>query len=139
MEKLKAWSDLCDALKVFGTALMSGECANVEAPAVVPAAPAPKKSKTKKAPEPEPVEDDSDIVDVSEMKMEEDSFDDLEFEDEKQDEPVVTAIDLRYALVDYAKQNGKEAAYKVLGKFGAKRVDDLKESEYSKVLQALKK
>lgn len=143
MEKLKAWSELCDALKFFGTVLMSGEVPEVkqkEAPKGAPAATV-KKAKAKKAPEPEPMEDDIDVVDVSEMKMQEDDFENLDFEEEKEEAPApaITAIDLRYALVDYAKKNGKDAAYAVLGKFGAKRVDDLKESEYPKVLAALKK
>lgn len=53
----------------------------------------------------------------------------------KEDGP--TEDDVRTALVEFAQSNTKEAAYAILGKYGAKKVNELKPADLSKVLTEL--
>lgn len=80
---------------------------------------APKKSKA--APEQE------------EFDFEENDFDGLDEEQTEEDAPAVTEIELRNALLELARAHGKEKAYACLEKFGAKKVNELDESDYGKV------
>ena len=45
--------------------------------------------------------------------------------------------DLKRALVEYAKKESKEKAYKVLEKYGAQKVSGLKKADYGKVMAAV--
>ena len=54
---------------------------------------------------------------------------------ETADEPAYTIEQVRAAFTKYAKQNGKEAAKKLLEKFGAGKVTELKESDYAAVMK----
>lgn len=54
-----------------------------------------------------------------------------EVEEEKAE---FTEEQVREALKNYAKDNGKEEAYKVLAQFGAKKIADIKESQFSDVM-----
>lgn len=53
----------------------------------------------------------------------------------KEDGP--TEDDVRTALVEFAQSNSKDAAYAILGKYGAKKVNELKKEDLSKVLTEL--
>jgi len=48
--------------------------------------------------------------------------------------PEHTAEEMREALKAYARENGKEEAYKVLAQFGAKKIADIKEAQFSEVM-----
>lgn len=54
---------------------------------------------------------------------------------ETTDEPAYTIEQVRAAFTKYAKQNGKEAAKKLLEKFGAGKVTELKASDYAAVMK----
>jgi|LULL01.1.fsa_nt_gb hypothetical protein len=63
---------------------------------------------------------------------EDDDFADFgEVEEEKAE---FTADQVRDALKAYAKDNGKDEAYKVLAQFGAKKIADIKEKDFSDVM-----
>lgn len=49
----------------------------------------------------------------------------------------ITEAQLRSALVEFAQTNGKEGAYAVLGKYGAKKVNELKKEDFPRVLAEL--
>lgn len=53
----------------------------------------------------------------------------------KEDGP--TEDDVRTALVEFAQSNSKDQAYAILGKYGAKKVNELKKEDLSKVLTEL--
>lgn len=129
--KMKAWKEFCESLLKLGMVLIQESPAmEAEAPVEVETKPEPaKKSKAKKEkvkePEPEPELSDEDL----DLLLDDNDSDETEVE--------ITPLDLRTALVDYAKEYGKDAAYGVLAKFKAKKVDDLKASDYPKVMEAL--
>lgn len=54
---------------------------------------------------------------------------------ETADEPVYTIEQVRAAFTKYAKANGREAAKKLLEKFGAGKVTELKENDYAAVMK----
>lgn len=54
---------------------------------------------------------------------------------ETADEPVYTIEQVRAAFTKYAKANGREAAKKLLEKFGAGKVTELKEGDYAAVMK----
>lgn len=54
---------------------------------------------------------------------------------ETADEPAYTIEQVRAAFTKYAKANGREAAKKLLEKFGAGKVTELKESDYAAVMK----
>lgn len=67
-----------------------------------------------------------------ESAEEDDEFGDFgEVEEEKSE---FTADQVREALKKYAKDNGKDEAYKVLAQFGAKKIADIKEDQFSDVM-----
>lgn len=87
-------------------------------------------------------EEETDVISASDLKNEpeagdEDDFGDLLDDEEEEAEEEITEQVLRSKLVDFAKAKSKDEAYKVLGKFGAKKVQDLKPSQYGKVHSAL--
>ena len=51
------------------------------------------------------------------------------------DEPDYTIEQVRAAFTKYARTNGKEAAKKLLEKFGAGKVTELKEGDYAAVMK----
>lgn len=51
------------------------------------------------------------------------------------DEPVYTIEQVRAAFTKYAKRDGKEAAKKLLEKFGAGKVTELKKTDYAAVMK----
>ena len=94
--------------------------------------PAPKEEKPKRkrrtkaeiaaekaAKEAAPVEDDFEAEEVAEAEV--------------VTQPTVDQDTLKKALVNYAKTNGKEKAFGILGKYGAKKVADLDPSAYGEV------
>lgn len=54
---------------------------------------------------------------------------------ETADEPVYTIEQVRAAFTKYAKRDGKEAAKKLLEKFGAAKVTELKPEDYAAVMK----
>lgn len=58
-----------------------------------------------------------------------------DYTEETADEPVYTIEQVRAAFTKYAKQNGKEAAKKLLEKFGAGKVTELKPEDYAAVMK----
>ena len=59
----------------------------------------------------------------------------VEAKEEKKSE--ITEDQLRTALVEYAQANSKEGAYAILGKYGAKKVNELKKEDFPRVLAEL--
>lgn len=59
----------------------------------------------------------------------------VEAKEEKKSE--ITEDQLRTALVEYAQANNKDAAYAILGKYGAKKVNELKKEDFPRVLAEL--
>lgn len=57
--------------------------------------------------------------------------------EETADEPAYTIEQVRAAFTKYAKQNGKEAAKKMLEKFGAGKVTEIKAGDYAAVMKAV--
>lgn len=57
--------------------------------------------------------------------------------EETADEPAYTIEQVRAAFTKYAKQNGKEAAKKLLEKFGAGKVTELKPEDYAAVMKGV--
>lgn len=55
--------------------------------------------------------------------------------EETEEEPEYTIEQVRAAFTKYAKQNGKEAAKKLLEKFGAGKVTELKKTDYAAVMK----
>ena len=55
--------------------------------------------------------------------------------EETADEPEYTIEQVRAAFTKYAKTNGKEAAKKLLEKFGAGKVTELKPEDYAAVMK----
>lgn len=55
--------------------------------------------------------------------------------EETEEEPAYTIEQVRAAFTKYAKQNGKEAAKKLLEKFGAGKVTELKKTEYAAIMK----
>lgn len=55
--------------------------------------------------------------------------------EETADEPEYTIEQVRAAFTKYAKTNGKEAAKKLLEKFGAGKVTELKQTDYAAVMK----
>ena len=55
--------------------------------------------------------------------------------EETADEPEYTIEQVRAAFTKYAKQNGKEAAKKLLEKFGAGKVTELKKTDYAAIMK----
>ena len=51
------------------------------------------------------------------------------------DEPEYTIEQVRAAFTKFAKQNGKEAAKKLLEKFGAGKVTELKKTDYAAIMK----
>lgn len=58
-----------------------------------------------------------------------------DYTEETADEPAYTIEQVRAAFTKYAKQNGKEAAKKLLEKFGAAKVTELKPEDYAAVMK----
>ena len=58
-----------------------------------------------------------------------------DYMEETADEPAYTIEQVRAAFTKYAKTNGKEAAKKLLEKFGAGKVTELKESDYAAIMK----
>lgn len=56
---------------------------------------------------------------------------------ETADEPAYTIEQVRAAFTKFAKQNGKEAAKKLLEKFGAGKVTEIKAGDYAAVMKAV--
>lgn len=70
-------------------------------------------------------------------EVSEDDFD-SDFGDASSDaEPEITPELLRTKLVEYAQKHSKEKAYSILGKYGAKKVNDLKPDKFQKVYNEL--
>ena len=57
--------------------------------------------------------------------------------EETEEEPAYTIEQVRAAFTKYAKQNGKEAARKLLEKFGAGKVTELKPEDYAAVMKGV--
>lgn len=57
--------------------------------------------------------------------------------EETEEEPAYTIEQVRAAFTKYAKQNGKEAAKKLLEKFGAGKVTEIKAGDYAAVMKAV--
>ena len=57
--------------------------------------------------------------------------------EETADEPAYTIEQVRAAFTKYAKQNGKEAAKKLLEKFGAGKVTEIKAGDYAAIMKAV--
>ena len=57
--------------------------------------------------------------------------------EETADETAYTIEQVRTAFTKYAKQNGKEAAKKLLEKFGAAKITELKPEDYAAVMKAV--
>ena len=57
--------------------------------------------------------------------------------EETADEPAYTIEQVRAAFTKYAKQNGKEAAKKLLEEFGAGKVTEIKAGDYAAVMKAV--
>lgn len=55
--------------------------------------------------------------------------------EETEEEPEYAIEQVRAAFTKYAKQNGKEAAKKLLEKFGAGKVTELKKTDYAAVMK----
>jgi hypothetical protein len=106
---------LSHARKTFSDLAKRGGEAVVKTPAEVKS---PKKTKTAVAP---PVEDE---VDLGDGETEEVSSD-------------PTLEDVIEALQTYAETNTRDAAKKILASFKVKSVQDLKESDYPKILKKL--
>lgn len=53
------------------------------------------------------------------------------------DEPAYTIEQVRAAFTKYAKTNGREAAKKLLEKFGAGKVTELKKTDYAAVMKGV--
>lgn len=77
---------------------------------------------------------DSEGVAILKAEEDEDFGDFGEASKEEPEAPEFTAEQVRSALKDYAKSNGKEEAYKVLAQFGAKKIADIKEQDFSDVM-----
>ena len=58
-----------------------------------------------------------------------------DYTEETADEPEYTIEQVRAAFTKYAKQNGKEAAKKLLEKFGAGKVTELKKTDYAAIMK----
>lgn len=58
-----------------------------------------------------------------------------DYTEETEEEPAYTIEQVRAAFTKYAKQNGKEAAKKLLEKFGAGKVTELKPEDYTAVMK----
>lgn len=57
--------------------------------------------------------------------------------EETEEEPEYAIEQVRAAFTKYAKQNGKEAAKKLLEKFGAGKVTEIKAGDYAAVMKAV--
>lgn len=57
--------------------------------------------------------------------------------EETEEEPAYTIEQVRAAFTKYAKQNGREAAKKLLEKFGAGKVTELKPEDYAAVMKGV--
>lgn len=55
--------------------------------------------------------------------------------EETEEEPEYAIEQVRAAFTKYAKQNGKEAAKKLLEKFGAGKVTELKKTDYAAIMR----
>ena len=55
--------------------------------------------------------------------------------EETEEEPEYAIEQVRAAFTKYAKQNGKEAAKRLLEKFGAGKVTELKKTDYAAVMK----
>ena len=55
--------------------------------------------------------------------------------EETEEEPAYTIEQVRAAFTKYAKTNGKEAAKKLLEKFGAGKVAELKKGDYAAIMK----
>ena len=55
--------------------------------------------------------------------------------EETSEEPEYAIEQVRAAFTKYAKQNGKEAAKKLLEKFGAGKVTELKKTDYAAIMR----
>ena len=58
-----------------------------------------------------------------------------DYTEETADAPAYTIEQVRAAFTKYAKQNGKEAAKKLLEKFGAGKVTELKKTDYAAIMK----
>lgn len=91
--------------------------------------------------------DDESENDGDEAEADDEGEDEDEVEADEDDAPTVkkkgegkkgpSLDDVLSALRDYAKENGKDAANKILKKFGVKSAHDLDESDYPKMLKKL--
>jgi len=132
---LEAWLDEAPTSAVVNEKASSDPVAEEVSPKSVTT----KKSKAKAEKKEEIV--DTDPFEMNDLKNEPeadvDDFGDLE--ERKEEKVDVTPELLRKTLVDFARAKSKEEAYEVLGKFGAKKVQDLKPADHEKVYNALKK
>lgn len=55
----------------------------------------------------------------------------------KEEKGSITEDQLRNALVEFAQENSKDEAYAILGKYGAKKVNELKKEDFPRVLAEL--
>ena len=120
IETLKHLGAACVAL----AELMQGtESVAVAEPLPMPVEKAPRKSKK---------EDAAKVDKVEETEAKQTKPEELE-----KPAPDITEDQLRTALVNFAQKNSKEQAYAVLGKYGAKKVNELKKADFPKVLKDL--
>lgn len=74
---------------------------------------------------------------VVEAEEPEETEEEIEASDESEESDEITEDDLRTKLVEFAQENGKDAAYAILGKYKAKKVNELDEKHYAKVMAEL--
>jgi hypothetical protein len=114
--------------------------ANAQAKATAPTTETPKTVKKAKARKPEDVttldEDTDEELDFG-SDEEETEETEAEAEEELTEEKVLALTDVISAFQTYAKKNSREKAAKVLTKFNAKSVRDLKPNQYGSVMNAL--
>jgi len=133
IDKLKECLDLVKAALLADAPAAAATA--TEAPTATPAkeekAPAKRGRPKSDAKKEEPKEEEDDFGN-DEAEEEEDDFAGL---DDKKKE--VTAEELRTKLVEFATKKSKDEAYKILAKFKAKKVNDLKPEQFAEVYAAL--
>lgn len=95
-------------------------------------------------PETTPLKDDQSEIDIADLKNKKQaeesedavSLDDLDLPAEEKKK--VTPEELRKAVIEYAAVNSKQKAYDLLAKYGAKKVIEVKESDFDALMADMK-
>lgn len=119
-------------------AMLDGET-HTEAPEKVEIKPEPKKEKsTKKAPKVE-VEAAPEVEPETEQEAAPEASNDDDFFGEDDDLKTPTVDDVRKVVKAFAAKHGKQKTEKLLSKFGAQAIPQIKEKDFAKVIELANK